>query len=339
MKGYSITANKKIELITKEAAITPEDYAKVRITKAGIDNLDINLFKETGNFPVIPSKQGVGVISEIADNNSKSLKKGDRVFINPYLPCSECLQCKTGNKHICGNMKIMGRNSDGFLLDFINVPVNNLIWLPDQIGDSDAIFADNIALAIEIITSLKIEKGDYVVIAGANVLGNILAQLTMYYHAVPILIDQNEKNIKAARSSGIYYTVSKNDDAHKIVNQITGGRLAKYIIYILGCGYDIQKAIDLCSEGGTLSLCKYSEDNNLKINLTDILKKHIRILCFNNGYNHLQTALNILATKSIVVSNLITDTVKFDRTPEIFQSYSESLEPNDLFKLIVDTLA
>lgn len=341
MKGYTITAEKKIELISKEASLTPEDYAKVRLTKAGLNTFDIDMYSGKNKscaFPIIPSRQGAGVISEVSEKNEKGLKKGDRVFINPYLPCKECFQCKTDNKNICSNMKIMGCDIDGFLLDFINVPIDNLIKLPDQVSDSDVLFAENISICLEILDSLKIEKGDYLAIVGGNTLGNILAQLTIYHQAVPILIDENDKNIKTAKLSGVYYTISKDDDAQKIINQITGGRLAKYVAYISGCGYDINKVADLCTEGGVLALWGYEKEQDLKLDLKNIVKRNLKILSFNNGSNQLQAALNILATKSIVVSNLVSETIKIDRIPEMFKYYSEVLDENDLFELVVDTL-
>lgn len=341
MKGYTITAPKNIELITKDSIPAPENYAKIRITKAGIHSFDIKLFKgnNLAKYPVIPSRQAAGVISEIAEDNEKNLKKGDKVFINPHIPCKECFQCKMDDTNICSDMKIMGYNTDGFLLDFINVPISNLIKLPDQVSDSDAIFSDSISMGLQVLSALKIEKGDYIAIVGGNAFGNIVSQLVMYYQAVPVLIDENDVNIKKAKASGIYYIVSKDDDAHKIINQITGGRLAKYVVYISGSNYDLQKASELCTEGGTICLCNYAgTENNLTINLKDIIKRNLKILTFNNGFYQLQAALNILATKSITVSSLINETIKFNEIPKAFKNYSELLEDDTIFELIVDSL-
>ena len=341
MKSFTITAPKVIEYIAKDSIPTPENYAKVRVTKAGIHGAAINLYKgiKSHSYPIVPSKQGAGVISEIAEDNEKGLKKGDKVFINPYLPCKECFQCKSGNTNICTDMKIMGYNTDGFLLDFVNVPIDNLIKLPEQVSDSEVLFADNISMGLEVLDSLHVDKGDHIAIVGGNVLGNILAQLIMYLQAVPILIDENDKNIKKAKDSGIYYIVSKDDDAHKIINQITGGRLAKYVIYVAGSEYDLQQTTELCSEGGTICLCNYGiQEYDLKINLKNLVKRNLKILTFNNGSYQLQAALNILATKSITVSNLITDTIKMEKVPETFKTYSDILENNTLFEVIVDTL-
>jgi len=340
MKNYTLIEPRNIELINKESHVLAENFAKVRITKAGIENFDLNVYcgKVPVSYPIVLGKQGVGVISEISEPNGKGLKKGDKVYIKPHIACMECFQCKTGKPSFCTNMKVFGKNIDGLLVDFINVPVSNIEKLPDQINESDAIFLDHISIGLEIFDLLKTVKGEYITIIGANVLGNIISQLAIYYHAVPILIDDIEDNLKKAKECGVYYTIGKDDDPHKIINQITGGRMSKYLIYSADSNYEINKIINLTSEGATLVLNNFSNCKaEGKIDLKNILGKNLKIMSINNGLNFLQSAINMLFTKSVTVSNLVTKSIKFNEVTEAFKDNNDKPQ-NELFQVLVDCL-
>jgi len=341
MKSYTLIEQRNIELQNKESQSLPDNYAKVRITKAGMENFDLNMYygKPQVSYPIVLGKQGVGVISEVSESNEKGLKKGDKVYINPYIPCMECFQCKTGKSNFCPNMKIFGKNIDGTLVDFINVPLSNIVKLPEQISENDAIFLDHIAMGLEIFDTLKAEKGDYIIIVGANVLGDIIAQLAIYYQTVPILVDDSENNLKKAKEEGVYYTIDKNDDAHKIITQITGGRMAKYLIYNADSSYDINKVIDLASSGAFLFLNNFSDYQiSGKIDLTSLTEKNLKVISLNNGFKQLQSALNILVTKSVQVSDLVTKSIKFNEVIETFKANNDKPQ-NELFQILVDSLA
>ena len=340
MKSYTLLEQRNIELVNKEPALAAENYAKVRITKAGIENFDLNVYcgKVPVSYPIILGKQGVGVISEILESNDKGLKKGDKVYIKPHILCAECFQCKTGKSGFCSNMKVFGKNIDGLLVDFINVPIANIEKLPDQINENDAIFLDHISIGLEIFDLLKAQKGEYITVIGANVLGNIISQLAIYYQIVPILIDDVENNLKKAKECGVYYTVGKDDDSHKIINQITGGRMSKYLIYNADSNYEINKVIDLASDGATLILNNFSNCKiEGKIDLNNLMHRNIKVISLNNGINFLQSAINMLFTKSVTVSNLITKSIKFNDVTETFIEFNDKPQ-NELFQVLVDCL-
>ena len=88
--------------------------------------------------------------------------------------------------------------------DFAVMPQKNLRTLPENVNIEDAIYVEYIATAIRLLDELDIQKGSTSPWGGHP--GNIIAQLVIYYQAIPILIDGNEKNLEIAKQSNIYYT-------------------------------------------------------------------------------------------------------------------------------------
>lgn len=337
MKNWQITAKEKIELIQATETL-PESCARVRITKAGLCDSDILLYNsELEKYPITPCRHAVGVISEVNGSDS-GFKKGDIVAIDPYIPCGECYFCKTEDFCNCQNMQIYGLNKNGFLRDFVIIPFNNLKLLPENVKTDDAIFLEYIATAIKLLDSMDVQKGEHVAIVGADILGNLIAQLVIYYQAIPIMIDSNEKNLEIAKESGIYYTISSNDkDVNKSINDITGGRLARYAVYVSGTKKNIKNTLSYACNGGIIGIAGLTE-SSMTANLNIALQKQLTVKCVKNGYGNIDVAINMLATKIVDLSPMVSKIYKFNETPKAFELYKEE-DLNSIFQIVIDCMA
>lgn len=336
MKNWQITGKEKLELI-QATELLPEGHARIRITRAGICDTDILLYNtQQEKYPVTPCRHAVGVISEIKENEF-GLNKGDNVVIDPYIPCNECYFCKTQDFCNCQNMQIYGVNRDGFLRDFAVVPLKNIKHLPENVKIEDAIFLEYIATAIKLLDSIDLQKGEHVAIVGADILGNIIAQLVIYYQAIPIMIDSNEKNLEIAKSSDIYYTISNERDINKSINEITGGRLARYAIYVSGTKKIIKNTLSYACNGGTIGIVGLTE-SSMTANLNIALQKQLTIKCVKNGFGNIDSAINMLATKIVDLSPMVRKVFKFSDAALAFDLYKDE-DLDSIFQIVIDCLA
>src|ERR1043166_4967610 len=65
------------------------------------------------------------------------LKRGQLVTAEGHIICGHCLQCRTGNGHICRNTRIIGVDRDGAFAEYIVMPTTNVLTLsgiPTEIG-------------------------------------------------------------------------------------------------------------------------------------------------------------------------------------------------------------
>ncbi len=337
MKNFVVNAPKTMQLVSLPPAPPKSGSAKVRVTKSGLCFFDLASYNGTGQLPIVPGRQGAGVISEIAEDNIYGLNKGDRVLITPYLPCGECFYCKTEQPSRCENMRVLAKNTDGLWTDFKNLPMENLMLLPAQVDDRAALFAESISIAIEVLDALGIEKGDQIAIVGGNVLANVLAQLAIYYQAIPVLIDNNAKNLEKAAECGIYYTVSGDADVGAYLNQVTGGRLAKYVVYVSGAKKSISNALSYCAKGGTVAVTGFAAPA-MTADISMVLKNQLRIVTADNGYSNFASAINLLATGAVDVLPLISETVAFADVPDYVAKNADGITADQLFFSAVDCL-
>lgn len=336
MKGWKIV--KPFLLEEQEITESTEFNAltKVKITKALLTLSDVLRYNgELDSESVVLGSSGIGIVSE-TEANLFGLEKGKHVYIEPNRECGECYSCRSGQPLKCSNLQIAGEDFDGFLSDFTNVDPGKLFILPDSVTDFDALFIEHISLAITVVDKLDIQKGDYVAIVGANNFGNILAQLLIYYQAVPIVVTNNEEDFKIAKDSGIYYVLGQNDNWQKEVATITSGRMTKSVVYLSDCNILTAKAFALASFNASVAFTGHSYKSN-PISFNQAIKKQLQILCVNNGFGNTAASINLIANKAINLSHLKLDSITYDKVPEALEKMNKQLETVEkIYETVVD---
>lgn len=338
MKGWKII--KPLQLNEEEVIETSENISrsKVKITKALITLADVLRYNgEIDSNGVVLGSSGIGVVSE-TEANLFGLEKGKHVYIEPNRACDECYECKSGNKTKCSSLKIAGEDFDGFLGDFADVDASQLFLLPDSVPDLEALFINHISQAISVVDKLGIQKGDYVAIVGANNFGNVLAQLLIYYQAVPIVVTNNDEDFKIAKDSGIYYVLGAEDNWAKEVSAITSGRMTKSVVYISDCNIPTQRAFSLAAYNARVAYTGVSYKSS-SISFAQAVKKQLQILCINNGYGNTAASINLIANKAINLSHLKLDSAPYASVPETLSKMNEMLKNEDkIYETVVDMI-
>ncbi len=336
MKGWKILSPKNV--VEKEAVDSLDNggLSKVKITKALITLADVMRYRgDISSENVVLGSSGIGIVSE-TETNLFGLEKGKHVYVEPNKPCFECYNCKSGKHTSCSNLQIAGNDYDGFLSDFVSVSSDKLFVLPESVPDLEALFIEHISKAITVVDKLGIQKGDYVAIIGANNFGNILAQLLIYYQAVPIVMTSNEEDFKIAKASGIYYVLGQNDNWNKEVTAITSGRMTKSVVYISDCNIPTSKAFSLASFNASVAFTGVTIKVN-PISLSEAIKKQLQIHCINSGVGNTASSINLLANKAINLSHLKLDSSSYDNVPKTLESMSNQLtEQGKIYETVVD---
>ena len=153
MKAWQITAKEEIALVEKKQEAEATDV-KVRISEVALSSTDVAIFEgKKASYPIIPVRSAIGLVSEA--HAMSGLKKGERVVLSPYV-LDDPFYKKKGA--LVPDVKVMGLDMDGFLCDFISMPPENVYPLPEGIKDNDAIFTEQIALAVKSLGARKMPR-------------------------------------------------------------------------------------------------------------------------------------------------------------------------------------
>ena len=86
-----------------------------------------------------------GEIIEIGSKVNQNI--GDRVVVNPLIPCESCTPCNEENYQLCENIDSIGRTLPGAFSEQVLVPAKNIIKIPDKMSYEKASLADVYAVA------------------------------------------------------------------------------------------------------------------------------------------------------------------------------------------------
>ena len=108
------------------------------------------------------------------------------------------------------------------------------------------------------------------------------------------------------------------------------------MVYISGQKKQIRRSLNYCRNGGTVAVAGFNSDK-LTANLSVVLERQLKIIGFNKGFSEMRSALNTLATKSILIEPLIKKMIKFKDVPYAFSSQAENGD-DAIYQMIVDCI-
>ncbi len=323
MITWQITAKNQISKLNTVEQLERGNDVKVKITRCVITRNDIDLF--TGDvkckYPVTPSTIAVGQITETLQESSY-YNKGSLVYLCPMLE---------GDLPEDAIQKgIKPYENAGFLKEFTVIPKEYVRVMPKGVTEKQALYLHHVSLALAVVDKLKINKGEYVAIIGGNILGNMIAQLLTYYKAVPILLDDNEANLETARKTDIYYSIKCDKTAEKQVEEITGSRKCRKVVYVSDTDISVDYISKVASNKAEVAIVGIY-GNTQKINLSTAFNKQLSFMFIRSGYDYIETSVNLLVQKAVNLKYFNLSDYKFEYTQKHFENAVKRIENGENF--------
>jgi len=148
------------------------DEALVKVHIAGICATDLQLCQGYYPFNGILGHEFVGEIVTPVE------RAGERVVGEINLGCGECELCQQGMSNHCVQRRVLGiKNYPGAFAEYLCLPLANLCSVPDSVTDTQAVFTEPLAAALQIAQQLELKPQHKVLVIGAGKLGQLIAQV------------------------------------------------------------------------------------------------------------------------------------------------------------------
>lgn len=232
------------EVIRMEDAPRPELRAGevlVHVAACGVNRLD--LWARAGTVPVkivlphISGSEVAGTIAAIGEGVD-GMQVGQRVAIAPYLHCGVCEHCLAGDETTCLRSDILGLVSNGGYAEYVAVPANSMVPLPDEVSFNDAAAVGLAALTAYhmVITKARVGAGeDVLVLAAGSGVGSAALQLAKLRGARVIAAASSDEKLAQARELGADELINySKQDLRAAVRQLTGKRGVDIVVEHVG---------------------------------------------------------------------------------------------------------
>lgn len=289
--------------------------------------------------------ESAGIVEKVGDKVT-SLKVGDRVAMEPGVPCRRCVRCKEGKYNLCPDMAFAATPPyDGTLARYYTLPEDYCYKLPENMSLEEGALIEPTAVAVHITRQAAIKPGDSVVVFGAGPVGLLCCAVAKAYGAKKIVtVDINDERLQfalkyAANASFKSARVSAEENAKNLIQECGLGAGADVIIDASGAEPCIQTAIHALRMGGTYVQVRHllllspfiiwSKANewdqggmgkpDINFPIMAMCTKELNVKgSFRYGSGDYQTAVDLVASERISVKELITGKVSFEDAEKAF---------------------
>lgn len=269
------------------------DEALVRVLLSGICNTDLEIARGYAGFNGTIGHEFVGVVEKSDDRKLV----GRRVVGEINVGCGRCELCRAGDPRHCPSHTVLGIvGRDGAHAEFLQLPNVNLIPVPKNIPDEQAVFTEPLAAACGILERAAIMKSDRVAVIGDGKLGLLCAQVVALTGAETMLVGKHAEKLRIAERRGI--ETSRPNEAAKRQREFD------VVVEASGAAPGFKLALDLLRPKGKLVL-KSTFHGSTEIDAARIVVDEISIIGSRCG--RFQPALDLLKKNAIDVHSLISE--------------------------------
>lgn len=305
--------------------------ALVAVRAAGICGSDVPRMKraEIPRLPLVLGHEFAGEVVRVSEG-AGPVNPGDRVVVIPLIPCGRCDLCQAGEFAMCENYDYLGSRRDGGFAQYVRVPAQNLVRIPDELEFEAAAMTEPAAVALHGLRRTGVWPGDRVAVFGSGPIGLLAGQWARILGALEVfLVDTVPEKLELAVRLGFapdHCIDASREDPVEAIRAATGGKGASLTVEAAGVAETVCGAIEAASRGGRVLLLGVPhEDVVLSPPVVGrILRYQLAIYgawnsdFTNHPVNEWRLALALMVKGTLKVRPLISHRFSLDRFEDAF---------------------
>ena len=314
--------------------------ALIRVTAVGVCGSDLHWFSEAAigdvemERPLVLGHEFAGVIKELRGDHGL-LKPGQRVAVDPAVPCNVCEFCLEGNPNLCEHLDFAGHGmNDGAMREYLTWPTMCLYPLPGSITDVDGAMLEPLGVAIHSVDLGKLQTGMTVSVFGCGPIGLLVLQAARAAGATRLIAtDKLPHRLEAARKVGatdVIQATGGNETAEVLA--ATNNRGVDVAFEAAGENEAVETAIETVKPGGTVVLIGIPSDDWTAFSASTARRKGVTIkLCRRMKFTY-PRAIKLVEIGLVDVRSLVTHNLTLDESKEAYLT----AQRRDGIKVVLD---
>ncbi|KAK4508440.1 hypothetical protein PRZ48_002178 [Zasmidium cellare] len=326
---------------------------RVQIEQTGICGSDVHYWQRgrIGDFvltsPIVLGHESSGTVVETG-SAVKNVKVGDRVAIEPGVPCRHCDHCRSGAYNLCADTIFAATPPwDGTLSKYYIVASDYVYPIPDHMSMEEGALVEPTAVGVQITKVADLRAGQTVLVMGCGPIGVMCQAIAKAYGAKKVIgVDIVQSRLDFAKTFGADEVflppkpeqgVDPVEHSEKVAEQIKKqfglGEGADVVLECTGAEPVIQMGVFAARKGGTYVQAGMGKENVV----FPITTACIRALTIKGSIRYTTgcypQAVELVASGKIGVKRLITNRFEFEKAEDAFELVKAS-KP-DVFKVMI----
>lgn len=218
-----------------------EDEVLIRVDKAGICGTDLHIYlwdrwsESRLHLPLVPGHEFAGTVEKVGAA-VQGVTAGDYVSGEGHVVCWRCRACRTGNPHVCQNLKVLGVDFNGAFAEYVKLPGTNVIHNDRRIPLRVAAVQDPLGNAVQTAFSGD-PAGNVALVLGCGPIGLMAIAVAKAAGARAVIaLEKNAYRRNLAGRMGATHTYDDFDAAQQGIDEITEGAGVDDVYEMSGAG-------------------------------------------------------------------------------------------------------
>jgi threonine dehydrogenase-like Zn-dependent dehydrogenase len=303
---------------------------RVRVALAGICGTDLALHRGDlpTALPLVPGHEFVGTVTEVGESRDEAWL-GRRVCADINNTClsrretTPCRACRLGHAHHCRRRDVTGIiQAPGAFAEEVIVPAENLFAVPDSVSDTQALFSEPLAAAVEAFEQVPVDADDVVAVLGVGRLGALVAATAQRRGAAVLAVARSEESLERVAPLGVGRPlVSRFVDVRAEIDALTEGLGADVVVEATGTPQGLGQALQWVRPRGTIILKTTCGIPATGFDQTRVVVDEVTLVGSRCG--PLDRALDMLATGDLPVESLLDETHPLEAIERAIQRAGE----------------
>ena len=324
-KTFYMTDIEKIELGEAPMPKMGPDDVLIKVQSVGVCGSDLHYYRSGAigefkvEFPFVLGHEAAGIVDDVGENVT-TLKKGDRVCMEPGVPCMKCEECLSGHYNLCRDVRFWATPPyDGVLSEYICHPAAFTFKIPDNMSCTEGALVEPLAIGLHACNMGGVKLGQTVAIMGAGCIGLVTLLAAKAYGATRIIVgDVLDKRLDKARELGAIAVNTKEEDFVAKVMELTEGRGADVCIDCAGFSATVDSCLSCAKPAGVVIIVGLGQDRVDGFNTSIMSTKELTVKSIFRYRNLYPTAINAIADGRIDVESIVSHRFTFDDTINAF---------------------
>ena len=328
-KNYGAFLVAKQQYEVREApmpTLENDDDVLIKIDYVGICGADQDMFL-TGrygifdvDFPKIIGHEAAGVVVKTGPA-VKHLKPGDKVALEPQVPCGKCEQCVTGHYHLCPDVMFKGAPPvTGCNQNYVVHPAEWCFKLPEGTTTRDGSLLEPLAVGMHAANQGGVKMGDTVIINGAGTIGLCVLNACRAKGATKIIsIDMSPARLEKAEKMGAIPVNFAECDPVAKINELTDGRGGDVVIEASGNAKAFLNTAYYVRTGGTICCVGLGPKPIIEVDYQALIYKEATIKTVCRYCNEYPTCIAGLASGLMSTEGIITHEFPLEKVQEAYE--------------------
>lgn len=342
MKAVVLTAAKKLEWIEKEIPQPEKGELLIRMKHVGVCGSDIHFYQDgrLGNWipdgPLILGHEPGGIVEAVGEGVS-GFAPGDKVAIEPGVPCGSCEYCRRGLYNLCEHMSFMAipREREGVFAEYCVHSASMCYRLPEEMDTLEGAMLEPLAVGFHAVSQSSAKMGQSALILGSGCIG-LVTMLVLLANGVKdiTVADVMDTRLQKAKELGARHIINSMEEDLGSATATIHSEGFDLVFETAGNSVTTLMAGKLVKKAGTVTLVGMAPKAELNFDIGTLMANEAEVKTVFRYRNYYPAAIEAVKTGSISIKSVVSHVFPFSDTIAAVEQCATN--KRDIIKAVIE---